>query len=378
MNNKIKSLVFLFLGHLSNDFYPGMVSPLLPVFTAQYGWSMAQAGLLITAMQLSCNISQPFFGIINDHRPTKSFIWIGIIIAGLPFCFVMKIDSLHIMAAVMIISGLGVGMFHPVSVVAAGRIATEKHKGISMALFSSGGHIGFMIAPMAAVLIIEVLGEMYMPIIIIPALIMALFFAFDKNIVVQESHGYSLKEWFSSLSGSGRELFILWLVSSFRGIVLLLVGHFLPIFAMARGASYAEGAYFLSASLLASMIGMLIGGHLSDTHGRKKVMVITMLISSPLLYAFLYTSGTVSVVLLLTGIATLCSSIPANIILAQRANPELAGMASSIVMGLPFAMGALTAIPFGALADHVGIEMAMNVPLILPILGGITVFFLRK
>lgn len=378
MNNKIKSLVFLFLGHLSNDFYPGMVSPLLPVFTAQYGWSMAQAGLLITAMQLSCNISQPFFGIINDHRPTKSFIWIGLIIAGIPFCFVMKIDSLHIMAAVMIISGLGVGMFHPVSVVAAGRIANEKHKGISMALFSSGGHIGFMIAPMAAVLIIEVLGEMYMPIIIIPALIMALFFAFDKNIVVQESHGYSLKEWFSSLSGSGRELFILWLVSSFRGIVLLLVGHFLPIFAMARGASYAEGAYFLSASLLASMIGMLIGGHLSDTHGRKKVMVITMLISSPLLYAFLYTSGIVSVVLLLTGIATLCSSIPANIILAQRANPELAGMASSIVMGLPFAMGALTAIPFGALADHVGIEMAMNVPLILPILGGITVFFLRK
>lgn len=378
MNNKIKSLVFLFLGHLSNDFYPGMVSPLLPVFTAQYGWSMAQAGLLITAMQLSCNISQPFFGIINDHRPTKSFIWIGLIIAGIPFCFVMKIDSLHIMAAVMIISGLGVGMFHPVSVVAAGRIATEKHKGISMALFSSGGHIGFMIAPMAAVLIIEVLGEMYMPIIIMPALIMALFFAFDKNIVVQESHGYSLKEWFSSLSGSGRELFILWLVSSFRGIVLLLVGHFLPIFAMARGASYAEGAYFLSASLLASMFGMLIGGHLSDTHGRKKVMVITMLISSPLLYAFLYTSGIVSVVLLLTGIATLCSSIPANIILAQRANPELAGMASSIVMGLPFAMGALTAIPFGALADHVGIEMAMNVPLILPILGGITVFFLRK
>ena len=113
MNKKTKSLVFLFLGHLSNDFYPGMVSPLLPIFTVQYGWSMAQAGLLITAMQISCNLSQPVFGIINDHKPTKSFLWIGLIVAGLPFCFVMKIDSLHIMAFAMIISGIGVGMFHP-------------------------------------------------------------------------------------------------------------------------------------------------------------------------------------------------------------------------------------------------------------------------
>ncbi len=378
MNNKIKGHFFLFLGHLSNDFYPGMVSPLLPVFISQYGWSIAQAGLLITAMQLSCNISQPFFGIINDHKPIKSFLWIGLIISGLPFCFVMKINSLHIMAAAMIISGLGVGMFHPASVVAASNIAHEKRKGISMALFSSGGHIGFMIAPLVVVLIVEVLGKKYMPFIIIPALIMSLLFILDKNITVKESHGLSMREWFSSLFGSGRELFILWLISSFRAIVLLLVGHFLPILSMARGASYSESAYFLSAIILVSMFGMFIGGHLSDIHGQKKVMAITMLISSPFLYAFLYTSGIVSIVMLFIGMAALSSTIPVNIILAQNANPKLAGVASSIVMGLPFAMGALTAIPFGALADHVGIEMAMNVPFILPIFGSAATFFLKN
>ncbi len=378
MNKKTKSLVFLFLGHLSNDFYPGMVSPLLPIFTVQYGWSMAQAGLLITAMQISCNLSQPVFGIINDHKPTKSFLWIGLIVAGLPFCFVMKIDSLHIMAFAMIISGIGVGMFHPVSAVAVGQIALEKRRGISMALFSSGGYIGFMIAPIVAVLIIEFLGKVYMPLIILPALIMTLYFVFEKNIAIKESHGFSLHEWFSSLFMSGRELFILWLISSFRGIVLLLVGHFLPMLAIVRGASYAESAFFLSASLLAGLAGMFIGGYLSDIHGQKKVMAITMLISSPLLYAFLHTSGILSIMLLLTGMASLSSTIPVNIILAQRVNPKLAGMASSIVMGLPFAMGALTATPFGILADYVGIETAMNVPFILPVLGGITVFFLKS
>ena len=247
-----------------------------------------------------------------------------------------------------------------------------------MALFSSGGYIGFMIAPIVAVLIIEFLGKVYMPLIILPALIMTLYFVFEKNIAIKESHGFSLHEWFSSLFMSGRELFILWLISSFRGIVLLLVGHFLPMLAIVRGASYVESAFFLSASLSAGLAGMFIGGYLSDIHGQKKVMAITMLISSPLLYAFLHTSGILSIMLLLTGMASLSSTIPVNIILAQRVNPKLAGMASSIVMGLPFAMGALTATPFGILADYVGIETAMNVPFILPVLGGITVFFLKS
>ncbi len=59
MKTKVKSIFILFLGHLANDLYPGMVAPLLPIFIARYGWSLAQAGLLITAMQLSCNLSQP-------------------------------------------------------------------------------------------------------------------------------------------------------------------------------------------------------------------------------------------------------------------------------------------------------------------------------
>ena len=63
--------------------------------------------------------------------------------------------------------------------------------------------------------------------------------------------------------------------------------------AMARGASYAKGAYFLSVTILGSMAGMFIGGHLSDIHGRRKIMTIAMFASTPLLYGFLYTSGIV-------------------------------------------------------------------------------------
>lgn len=67
-----------------------------------------------------------------------------------------------------------------------------------------------------------------------------------------------------------------------------------------------------------------------------------------------------------------------NIVLAQQAVPRLPGMASSLVMGLSFMFGALAAPPFGALADRIGIEAAMKVVFIFPVIGAGLVVFLRK
>ena len=73
----------------------------------------------------------------------------------------------------------------------------------------------------------------------------------------------------------------------------MVIGNFLPMLMIDRGASFAGSAYYLSAALLAGMFGLFIGGHLSDLYGRRKIMAITMLISSPLLYGFLHTTGVI-------------------------------------------------------------------------------------
>jgi len=271
-----------------------------------------------------------------------------------------------------------VSMFHPVAAVAAAHVADEKRRGMSMALFSSGGSVGVTLAPLAVLLIVRVLGERYLPIIALPAVIMGAYFIRQKDIVVSNHEGHTLKELFESLGGHGKELTVLWFVAQCRAVVYVLLGSFLPMLVIARGSSWDVGTYFLSASLLAGMFGLIIGGYLSDIYDRKKLMAITMLAASPLFYAFLHTSGVLSTVLLLTGMFILSSTISVNIVMAQRTAPRLAGMASSLVMGVSFMMGALMAFPFGALADRIGIEAAMNVVFVMPCLGGIAVFFLRK
>ncbi len=375
---KITSLIFLSLGHAASDLYPGMLSPLLPIFIDMYGWSLTKAGILVTVLQLSCNLSQPLFGIINDHKPMRFSLWSGIVIAGLPFCFVFMIDSFTVMMLAMIVSGLGIGLFHPVAAVAAGRIAHENRKSLSMALFSSGGHLSMMIAPLVVVLFVKIIGRNAMPLVILPAVLMALLFSFDKNITVSEGHGYSRGEWLLALFSSGKELFIIWIVSAFRAMALMLVGSFLPILFIARGSSYEQSAINLSVSLGASTVGMFLGGHLSDRYGHKKIIILMLSAAAPLLYGFLATTGIVSILFLMTGMGVLSATIPISIIYAQRINPCLAGMASSLVLGLSFAMGAVAATPFGILADKAGIEYAMRVPVALPAFAACAALFLKK
>ena len=375
---KWRRILFLSFGHLASDFYPGILPAFLPLINERFGWSTTRLGLLITVMMFFGNASQPIIGILNDRYPLRAFLWIGPLLSAVPFAFLLKMSNYNVMILLLAVAGLGVAMYHPVAAVAAGLNADKNRRGVSMALFSSGGSIGVTLAPLFMILVASSGGERYTPLIILPAVVMGGYFFRDRSIVVSEHHNVNIRDMVTSSTVNRLELTLLWIVSAFRAIVLTLVQSFLPMLAIERGASYATSNLFLSGTLLAGMFGMFIGGHLSDKHGRRRIMALTMLLATPLLYGFLHTSGVLSIMMLVCGMAAMASTIPVNIILAQSAAPRFAGMASSLVMGLSFLLGALAATPFGALADRIGIEHAMHVIFIFPVVGGLTVLFLRN
>lgn len=373
-----KKMSFLAFGHFASDFYPGLLAPILPLLTERFGWSLAQTGVLVMVMSVFMNALQPGIGLLNDRYPLRSFLWLGPMLSAVPFALIFYMDNFTVMLIALSLAGLGVAMFHPVGAVAAGYGVDERRRVVSMAFFSSGGSVGVTVAPLAMILITKVLGESYMPLVIIPAILMLFYFTRDRGIVVSENQGHTLAEMFDSMRGNGRELLILWSISGFRAMVYGIVGNFLALLMIARGYSYSASAYFLSAALLAGMLGMFLGGHLADKHGKRKIMAITMLLSTPLFFGFSFTTGPLSLTLLLLAMVSLTATLPVNIVLAQRMVPRMPGMASSLVMGLAFVFGAIAAPPFGALADRVGIEAAMQVMYFIPVLGGLAVFLLKR
>ncbi len=375
---KWRTLSFLAFGHFASDFYPGLLAPILPIFTERYGWSLAQTGLLVMIMSVFMNALQPLIGLLNDRYPFRSFLWLGPMLSAIPFCFIFHITNFNLMLILLAIAGLGVAMYHPVGAVAAGHDVDEQRRVVSMAFFSSGGSVGVTVAPLVMIFINEVIGQEWMPLVIVPSILMFVYCLRDNEIVVSEHEGHTVREMLGSMSGNVRELVLLWSIAGFRAMVYGIVMNFLALLMIARGYSYSASAYFLSASLLAGLIGMFIGGHLADRYGKRKVIAITMFVSAPLFYGFSFTTGPVSVALLLLAMVTLTSTIPVNIVLAQRAVPKLPGMASSLVMGLSFMFGAIAAPPFGALADRIGIAAAMNVVFVVPLIGAGLVMFLKR
>lgn len=375
---RLRTILMLSFGHGITDIYPGLLSPLLPIFIARYGWSITTTGMLVTVLQLSSNLSQMGFAIVHDHRPTRTMLWGGILLAGLPFIAILMTSNVLLLSVLLVVCGLGVGMYHPPAAVAAGQAAHGYRSGVMMGIFSSGGLIGFLAAPLFAVLFIEVLGDAYMPLVVLPSLIGAALLFSAQELTFPSGHGYSVRQWFGSLLGNTRELFILWLVSSFRSMVHMLLGAFLPMLLLARGYTYTESALFLSMQLFSGMLGMLIGGHLSDVHGSRRIMAGTLFVTTPLLLGFLATTGPVSLLFLFCAMGALSSTIPVNILMAQRAAPKLASVASSLVMGLSFAMGAIAATPFGMLADRIGIEPAMHIPAVFPLIGAACVSLIKN
>jgi FSR family fosmidomycin resistance protein-like MFS transporter len=302
----------------------------------------------------------------------------GLLLSGIPFAFLVVSNNFMLISAALVVSGIGVGMYHPVAAVVAGRQNTGTRPGFLMAFFAAGGTAGFIVAPFLVVVIVQFLGSSFLPLIVIPALVGAILFATNRTIDLPEGHGYSYRQWISVFGEYIPGLFVLWLISSMQSMVNMLMGSFLPMLLMARGFSYSTSVLILALQLTAGMIGMLIGGYLADVHGRRRIMAVTLFLTSPLLFGFLHTSGIVSLILLMLGTGAVFSTIPINIVIAQRTAPALSGMASSLVMGLSFVIGALMATPFGMLADRIGIENAMNAPLVLPFIAAFGVFLIKK
>lgn len=368
---RLRTLFYLSAGHMVSDLYGGMLAPLLPLILLRYDISMASAGMLLFTMHAFANLSQPLIGILNDNRQRNWLLWAGPLVSALPFAFILRLGSTLHMMAVLVLTGIGIGMYHPISAAVAGRIVRRERQGVSMAIYSSGGALGVILAPLMIVGIVETLGESFMPLVILPAAAMAALYPFQRGIETGRVHYRTFKEWLAALHRSRHALILYWAISSFRSVVYMLIGSFLPVLAVARGMSFAGSAYYLSVSMCAGMVGMFLGGHLSDRHGGRRVLALSLFAASPLLAGFLFSDGIVSLLFLLPGMALLPSTIPVTILLAQRAAPHHAGVASSLVMGMSFLMGAIAAPLFGLLADHIGIENAMRMLIILPALGGL-------
>jgi FSR family fosmidomycin resistance protein-like MFS transporter len=144
-----------------------------------------------------------------------------------------------------------------------------------------------------------------------------------------------------------------------------------------QGHPLATGSLVLTVFLAGGAAAGLYGGHLSDRVGRRRVIIVSLLLYPIFMSLMILSSGPVLWLLAAASGAALLASFSVTIVLAQELLPRNLGLASGLILGLGFGMGGLGAAVSGWIADMIGLYKTVWILALVPALGSVVGAFIR-
>jgi len=267
----------------------------------------------------------------------------------------------------LMMAGLGVAAFHPQAAALAS--VASGGRSFGMAIFVTGGTLGFSLGPIFAVGVVTAFGLGGTWIAAIPGIIASGFLLFWLGRVEARPHHREKPPPLRALRPVLRPLTLLYAATVSRSVVATGYMTFLPLYLHERGYSLARSGATVSLYLLFGALGGFFGGWLSDRIGGRRVIVGSFAGALPLFLASLFLPDHVGIPVLILASFVLQASLPVNVILGQELSPAHSSTISSLLMGAAWGMGALIIGPIGALADARGIQAALLALACMPIVA---------
>ncbi|MDX6380179.1 MAG: transporter, family, fosmidomycin resistance protein [Rubrobacteraceae bacterium] len=366
-----RAMAVLSAGHLFTDVNQGAVAALVPFLVAERGLSLAAAGFLILAATLSSSIVQPLFGHFSDQQPLPALMPLGVMLGGIGIALVGVAPNYPLILLCVVLSGLGVAAYHPESARFANYVSgTGRARGMS--LFSVGGNAGFALGPVITTPLVLYFGLPGSLFLALPALLMGLVlfhelprlltFHPETAEVVGEKDAEAAEHW-----GPFVRMVGVVIVRSFVyfGLITFVSSYYIQVL----GSSPVLANAALSVMLFAGAAGTLTMGPLADRIGRRTVLLGSMLLLGPLIYAFTLSGPLPGMVFLaLVGAATI-GTFGVTVVMGQEYLPGRIGVAAGVTMGLSIGLGGVGSPILGAFADSYGLPAMMLVLAALPLVG---------
>lgn len=352
------------VAHAAIDFFQGAIPAAVPYFVIDRHYSYLAASGLSLAATLGASIPQPLFGLLVDRRDRLWHVPCGIVLAAIGAGAAAATSLYAATWVLLLVSGIGVAMFHP----AAGRLArgAAGDSASAMSIFATGGNVGFVLAPALVTPALANLGLPAMLIFIAPACAVALVTARTGRVTVRTAAGGA-----STRRGEDqwRPFAFLAAAEMARAIMFFAASTFIELYwirELHAGRTLAGVA--LGCLLGGGVLGTLIGGRFADRHGMVKTVQFGALACLPALIA-LRICKQPEVGLLFAALAGLTIRMPFSVLvkLGQDYLPNRPGTASGVTLGLAVSAGGLTAPAFGALADAHGPGAVLTVLCLMPI-----------
>jgi len=347
--------------HFVSHFYMLVLPPLFVFVRADYGVSYTELGLALTTLNVVSAVLQTPAGFLVDRIDARLVLVAGLLLQALGYAIAAAFDSYWVLVAMFALIGLGNTVYHPADyALLSHRISAERmSQAYSVHTFS--GMLGSAAAPVSMLLMHSLFGwrgAFFGAAILGFAVAAILFFRRDvapaPKISKTQAATDSQTTWHLLLSRPILISLLFFMLLSFAN------GGLQNYSVVALGALYgttpiaANAA--LSANLVLSATGVLLGGWIAGRTARHGVVAAFGLAASALAIMLLGAVDPSALLLLvLMSLAGLCSGMimPSRDMLVRAVTPPGAfGKVFGFVTNGFNLAGVVSPLIFGALMDH--------------------------
>ena len=401
-------LLMVSLGHLLNDMFQAVIPAIYPMIKESLGLSFMQIGAITLTNQITSSLLQPMVGYFSDKHPRPYGLVVGMCFTLTGLLLLSMADSFPLVLLSVAFVGVGSSVLHPESSKVArlasggakGCASREQSqacldsaeaqpalasigKGMAQSIFQIGGNVGRAIGPVAVALIVIPHGQgsirWFALLAVVAIWVLARIGRWYKKQI--DLYGRSKSKFdIENVSHLSRHqiivaLLVLLVLMFSKDFYTANIQSYLTFYMIYKfGLSVTASQYVLFAFLVSTAVGLLIGGEVGDRYGRKYVIWVSILGSSPFALLLPYCNLTWTIVLVILVGMVMSSAMSAILVYGTELLPGNVGMISGAFFGLSFGLGGIGSAIFGWLADLSSIQYVFQLTAFLPLLGIVTYF----
>ena len=375
-------LLLISLGHLLNDMFQAVIPAIYPMIKELLGLSFMQIGAITLTNQITSSLLQPMVGYISDKHPRPYGLVVGMCFTLTGLLLLSVAVSFPMVLLSVAFVGVGSSVLHPESSKVA-RLASGGAKGMAQSIFQIGGNMGRAIGPVAVALIVVPHGQgsirWFALLAVVAVWVLAKIGSWYKKQLELYGRGKSKFDLENVSHLTQRQivvaLLVLLVLMFSKDFYTANIQSYLTFYMIDKfGLSVTAAQYVLFAFLASTAIGLLIGGELGDRYGRKYVIWVSILGSSPFALMLPYCNLLWTIVLFILVGMVMSSAMSAILVYGTELLPGNVGMISGAFFGLSFGLGGIGSAIFGWLADVTSIQYVFQLTAFLPLLGIFTYF----
>lgn len=361
---KKKELYVLSLGHLCSDINQSIISSILPFLIAANHYDYTTASLLVTVSNLFGSIAQPIFGAYADKKSNPFVMVVGVFLACLGMALTGLTSNYFLLCIFVIISGIGIALFHPQAAKLVNQTSASKKKGKGISVFAFGGKIGFTLGPIFTAFLISKFGIQGTIFFLIPSIVFSIFALKTYKVKTIEIENKEKEETVLSNQKDDWKAFIFLIIIIFgRSIISNGTSTFLSLYFIQKYSMSAENSSLILSFYYAfGSIATLLAGMIADKVGCKKIIKLSFLIMWPSIILLIFSKNVILSLLFLIPLAASESlSYSPLVVSSQSYLPNHTGFASGISLGLSVSIGALVCPLLGVVSDTYGLNYAFYI-----------------